>query len=76
MSKKLAILGHKTRNEEVIELLKMLGGRETFGLSCEKPDRFYHVSNDFIYWDYDEPSIVENKFEVFTLEEFLEKFPF
>lgn len=76
MSKKLAILGHKTRNKEVIELLKMLGGRETFGLSCEKPDRFYHVSDEFIYWDYDDPSIVENKYEVFTLEKFLEKFPF
>lgn len=75
MSKKLAILGHKTRSEEVIELLKMLGGRETFGLSCEKPDRFYHVSDDFIYWDYDEPPTVE-KFEVFTLEKFLRKFPF
>lgn len=75
MFKKLAILGHKTRSEEVIELLKMLGGRETFGLSCEKPDRFYYVSDDFIYWDYDDPSIVE-KFEVFTLEEFLRKFPF
>lgn len=76
MSKKLAILGHKTRNEEVIELLKMLGGRLTFGLSCEKPDRFYHVSDEFIYWDYDDPSIVENKFKVFTLEKFLWKFPF
>ena len=75
MFKKLAILGHKTRSEEVIELLKMLGGRETFGLSCEKPDRFYYVSDEFIYWDYDDPSIVE-KFEVFTLEEFLKKFPF
>ena len=75
MFKKLAILGHKTRSEEVIELLKMLGGRETFGLSCEKPDRFYYVSDEFIYWDYDDPSIVE-KFEVFTLEEFLRKFPF
>lgn len=76
MFKKLAILGHKTRNEEVIELLKMLGGRETFGLSCIYTDRFYYVSDEFIHWDYDDPSIVENKFEVFTLEKFLGKFPF
>ena len=78
MSKKLAILGHETRNEEVIELLKMLGGMDTFGFSCKKTDRFYHVSpNDgYVYWDYNDPSIVENKFEVFTLEKFLEKFPF
>ena len=39
MSKKLAILGHENRSEEVIELLKMLGGSETFGLSCAKTDR-------------------------------------
>lgn len=78
MSKKLAILGHETRNEEVIELLKMLGGSDTSGFSCTKTDRFYHVSpNDgFVYWDYNEPSTVENKFEVFTLEKFLRKFPF
>ena len=78
MSKKLAILGHKTRSEEVIELLKMLGGSDTSGFSCTKTDQFFHVSpNDgYVYWDYNDPSIVENKFEVFTLEEFLEKFPF
>lgn len=78
MFKKLAILGHETRNEEVIELLKMLGGKDVFGFSCTKTDRFYHVSpNDgFVYWNYNDPSIVENKFEVFTLEKFLEKFPF
>ena len=75
MSKKLAILGHETRSDEVIELLKMLGGSETFGLSCIYTDRFYYVSDEFIYWDYDDP-IVENKFEVFTLEKFLRKFPF
>lgn len=78
MFKKLAILGHETRSEEVIELLKMLGGRDVFGFSCTKTDRFYHVSpNDgFVYWNYNDPSIVENKFEVFTLEKFLEKYPF
>ena len=75
MFKKLAIFGHETRSEEVINLLTMLGGRETFGLSCIYTDRFYYVSDEFIHWDYDDP-IVENKFEVFTLEKFLEKFPF
>lgn len=73
MSKKLAILGHKTRSEEVIELLYMLGGRKTFGLSCIYTDRFYYVSDEFIHWDYEDP---KNNFEVFTLEEFLDKFPF
>ena len=74
MSKKLAILGHETRSEEVIELLQMLGGRKAFGLSCIYTDRFYYVvSDESIHWDYEDP---KNKFEVFTLEKFLEKFPF
>ena len=60
MFKKLAILGHKTRSEEVIELLKMLGGRDVFGFPCTKTNQFFHVSpNDgYVYWDYNEPSIV------------------
>ena len=77
MSKKLAIFGHETRSEEVVDLLMMLGGRKAFGVSCIYTDRFYYVSDEFecIHWDYDDP-IVENKFEVFTLEKFLRKFPF
>ena len=75
MSKKLAIFGHETRSEEVVDLLMMLGGRKAFGVSCIYTDRFYYVSDEWIHWDYDDP-IVENKFEVFTLEKFLRKFPF
>lgn len=76
MFKKLAILGHETRNEEVIELLKMLGGKDADdSYHCSNPNRFYYISDGYVCWDYDDPSIVE-KFEVFTLEKFLEKFPF
>lgn len=76
MAKKLAILGHETRNKEVIELLNMLGGKDADdSYHCSNPNRFYYISDGYVCWDYDDPSIVE-KFEVFTLEKFLEKFPF
>lgn len=76
MFKKLAILGHETRNKEVIELLNMLGGKDADdSYHCSNPNRFYYISDGLVCWDYDDPSIVE-KFEVFTLEKFLEKFPF
>ena len=76
MFKKLAILGHETRNKEVIELLNMLGGKDADdSYHCSNPNRFYYISDGYVCWDYDDPSIVE-KFEVFTLEKFLEKFPF
>lgn len=79
MFKKLAILGHETRNEEVIELLKMLGGKDADDYNCSNPNRFYYISDEYeyVHWDYDDSSIVEeNNFEVFTLEEFLDRFPF
>lgn len=78
MSKKLAILGHEHRGNEVVELLKMLGGKDADDYNCSNPYRFYYISDEYeyVHWDYDDPSIVENKFEVFTLEEILEKFPF
>ena len=76
MSKKLAILGHEYRGKEVVDLLKALGGKDADDYKCSNPNRFYYISDEYVYWDYNDSSIVENKFEVFTLEEFLEKFPF
>jgi hypothetical protein len=76
MSKKLAILGHEYLGKKVVELLKMLGGKDADDYKCSNPNRFYYISDEYVCWDYNDSSIVENKFEVFTLEEFLEKFPF
>ena len=75
MGKKLAIKGHSTRGKEVIELLEMMGGK-----NIHKHDG---GSNSYSYYlfDYailhDRLSIAEDDdFEIFTLEEFLEKYPF
>ena len=84
MSKKLAIKGHPTRGKEVIDLLKMLGGTNPFSvnngtavgnkvaISC------YYISENtskYISWDYIGPEEID-KYKIFTLEEFLEKYPF
>ena len=77
MNKKLAIKGHSTRGKEVIELLEMLGGN-TFN-SCMKiaySNRVYYIgNNNAITWDYIGPEEID-KYKIFTLEEFLEEYPF
>ena len=95
MTKKLAIKGHPTRGDEVIELLEMLGGtpvatkgfwvkvdQSTVSASEGKGvggSYCYYISEDtttkYISWDYIGPEEID-KYEIFTLEEFLEKYPF
>ena len=75
MSKKLAIQGHLTHGNEVIELLKMMGGKAPNDFYCNNPNRFYYVLNEYICWNYIGPEEID-KYEIFTLEEFLEKYPF
>ena len=83
MGKKLAIRGHSTRGKEVIELLEMMGGHATiikeisnetdkaFFIS-DYENCFYRKSIRFIH---DSSKEMED-FNVFTLEEFLERFPY
>ena len=77
MNKKLAIKGHPTRGKEVIELLEMMGGN-TFN-SCMKiaySNRNYYIgNNNAIAWDYIGLEEID-KYVIFTLEEFWEKYPF
>ena len=84
MGKKLAIKGHSTRGKEVIELLKMMGGTNPFSINDgevigNKETICYYISEDtttnYISWDYIGPEEID-KYKIFTLEEFLEKYPF
>ena len=75
MSKKLAIKGHSTRGKEVIELLEMMGGKNIHKYDGEANAYSYYL------YDYailnDRLSIMEDDdFEIFTLQEFYEKYPF
>ena len=67
----LAIRGHETRGKEVIEILEMLG--------ASNPKR-YEGSCDWWYYSIEDNRIIQvyfwNDFSIFTLEEFLEKFPY
>ena len=74
MGKKLAIKDHSTRGEEVIELLEMMGGINCYNLYGDENYACYIIDNgeikgcEYIFGDED--------MYFFTLEEFLEKYPF
>lgn len=74
MRKKLAIKGHATRGKEIIELLKMLGGRDSGygGLGVQ----YYYYISQFGNIEGSSDPYEFNTYIVFTLEEFLEKYPY
>ena len=82
MSKKLAIKGHPTRGKEVIELLEMMGGKISNECTYESGfdiDYFFFICEE-------EKNLIDgisykdneglSNYICFTLEEFLEKYPF
>ena len=71
----IAIRGHKTRGKEVIELLEMLGGRNTDHYRGNDDVWFYFV-DDFGDIDWCHEATEESEFISFTLEGFLEKYPY
>ena len=75
MGKKLAIRGHSARGKEVIELLEMMGGKNIHNHDGGSNSYSYYVSGNAIL--HDRLSIAEDDdFEIFCLDEFLDKFPF
>lgn len=82
MKRKLAIKGHPTRGKEVIKLLEMMGGTNPFSNGMvigNKENNYYYISENtstkYISWDY-VGLVKSDKYVIFTLEEFLEKYPF
>ena len=73
--KKLAIKGHPTRGKKVIELLEMMGGKNTYGYTGDMESLYFSIYNDTIIYGSDK-SFLNDKYVYFTLEEFLEKYPF
>lgn len=73
---KLAIKGHPTRGDEVIELLEMLGGKNTYKLTGDIPCVSYAIglSHEIYVLGDLRPNI--SKFILYTLEEFETKFPY
>lgn len=71
----LAIQGHETRGNEVIALLKMLGGIDSGFFSGNETDRYYYIEVDkgicFI-----DSVVAHLDFRKLTLEQFIERFPY
>lgn len=69
----LAIKGHATRGKEVIEILEMLGGEDEYKFRGNNEECAYFEKNGVIY---NTSPIGFNNIKLFTLEEFLEKYPY
>ena len=73
----LAIIGHPTRGKEVIELLEMLGGKNHFSYDGAYKTLIYTIGSELeldvfnVNYSYGKDGYI-----VFTLEEFLEKYPY
>lgn len=74
MNKKLAIKGHPTRGEEVIKLLEMMGGKNKYRYNGIEPCIGFIIDSDGsicrVMYD------LCGEFIFFSLEKFLEKYPF
>lgn len=74
----LAIKGHATRGKEIIEIFELLGGKNYYKLNGNHDSSVYYIRNDssynnvIDYWEGNYPI----DFMIFTLEQFLEKFPY
>ena len=75
---KLAIKGHPTRGKEVIEILEMLGGSNPHNYSADCESLCFHIgeNTNSIYYDWVRDCYEDGNTLVFTLEEFLEKYPY
>ena len=73
--KKLAIKGHETRGKEVIEILEMLGGKNEYQVTAIRETHVYFVDGGIISF-LKINQLLPEQFIVFTLEEFLEKYPY
>ena len=75
MSKKLAIRGHEKRGDEVINILKMLGGTNYNAAFGNNDETYYFIDGEGII-DYDCTLNKDDNYLVFSIEEFLAKYPF
>lgn len=71
----LAIQGHETRGKEVIELLEMLGGVNKSELKGYRNTCAYFIKGSQIF-HVSVGLLPDDAFIIFTIEEFLEKFPY
>ena len=74
----LGIKAHKTRGCEVIKILESLGGHNILKLEGSADNYFYYITEDnfkYICSSYIGQDEIKG-YEIFSLEDFLEKFPY
>lgn len=76
MNKILAIKGHSTRGNEIIKILETFGGIESSLSGCNTNYIYYVDPNHKHILVKDINNCIQNEFTIFTLEEFLEKYPY
>ena len=74
--KKLAIKGHTTCGKEVIKILEMLGGYNKYNMEGNQEFGFSYIINNNDDNNIECRCVSSDEFKIFTLEEFLEKFPY
>ena len=72
----LAIRGHATRGKEIIEILKMLGGHNQSHNFLGRTEYNYYYIGKYSTISCIPKEKINSSFITFTLEEFLEKYPF
>ena len=73
----LGITGHLTRNDEVVKILEMLGGKNQYKIIGGLENHFYYIGDKDKYINNSYIGSDEIKgYEIFSLEGFLEKFPY
>lgn len=72
---KIAIQGHPTRGNEVIQILETLGGNNLYIMTGSTPDCAYYINSCYNI-DGNPLEYVKQVYPVYTLEEFEKEFPF
>lgn len=72
---KIAIQGHPTRGNEVIQILESLGGKNGYD-QLGSNERFVYFINNIGYIYSVTPQMCSNERKIYTLEEFETQFPF
>ena len=77
MRKRIAFKPHETRGQEIIKILENMGGVNKYNLDGSKgiiaieTNRGNYITNDWDYWGLLQS---DNGWEIYTLEEFEDKF--
>ena len=73
----IGIKGHLTRNDEVVKILEMLGGKNHYKIIGGLENHFYYIGDKDKYINNSYIGSDEIRgYEIFSLEDFLEKFPY